>query len=119
MVNYRFKRLEEDFKREVSSIIKNEVKDPRVGFVSIVSIEISRDLRYAKIYISILGNEENVKETMTALKNASGFIRREIAHRVQLRHTPEITFIFDDSIAHGAKISKILNEIVPEEEKNE
>jgi len=116
---YRFGRLAEEFKKEVSDIIKNEVKDPRIGFVSVVAVEVSGDLRHAKVYVSILGNEESVRGTMEALKRASGFIRKEIARRIQLRYTPEVVFLYDDSIAQGAKISKILHEIAFNEEKNE
>jgi len=119
MVQYRSGRLAEEFKKEISDIIKNEVKDPRVGFVSVVSVDVSVDLRYAKVYISVLGDEKSISDTIKALKSATGFIRREIARRIQLRYTPEITFIYDDSIAHGAKISKILADVLPEEEKEE
>jgi ribosome-binding factor A len=119
MVQYRLGRLAEEFKKEISDIIKNEVKDPRVGFVSVVSVEVSGDLRYAKVFISVLGDEKSITDTIKALKSATGFIRREIARRIQLRYTPEITFVYDDSIAHGAKISKILADVLPEEEKNE
>ncbi|ATW24206.1 30S ribosome-binding factor RbfA [Candidatus Formimonas warabiya] len=119
MVQYRSGRLSEEFKKEISDVIKNHVKDPRVGFVSVVFVDVSGDLRHAKVFVSVLGSEATVKDTMAALKSASGFIRREIAHRIQLRYTPEITFVYDDSIAHGAKISKILADVIPEEEKDE
>ncbi len=119
MVQYRSSRLSEEFKKEISEIIKNEVKDPRVGFVSVVFVDVSGDLRHAKVYVSVLGDEVRIKETMLALKNASSFIRREIAHRIQLRYTPEITFLYDDSIVHGTKISKILAEVIPKGEKDE
>ena len=114
MAQYRFGRLAEEFKKEISAIIKDEVNDPRVGFVSVVSVQVSADLRHAKVFVSVLGDDETVKESMTALKKAAGFVRREIAHRIDLRHTPEIEFHYDDSIIHGAKISQILREVIPE-----
>ncbi|MGI6684817.1 MAG: 30S ribosome-binding factor RbfA [Bacillota bacterium] len=117
MVQYRSGRLAEEFKREISDIIKNEVKDPRVGFVSVVNVDVSGDLRHAKVFVSVLGDEKATSDTIRALKSAAGFIRREIARRIQLRYTPEITFVYDDSIAHGAKISKILADVLPEEEE--
>lgn len=119
MVQYRADRLGEEFKKEISSIIRNQVKDPRVGFVSVVYVDVSGDLRHAKIYFSVLGDDKAIAETIQALKSATGFIRREIARRIQLRYTPELTFIYDDSIAHGAKISKILADVLTEEEENE
>lgn len=119
MVQYRSGRLSEEFKKEISDIIKNQVKDPRVGFVSVVFVDVSGDLRHAKVFVSVLGDEKTISDTMAALKSAAGFIRREIARRIQLRYTPELTFIYDDSIAHGAKISKILADVLPEEEKDE
>ncbi|MDD2497082.1 MAG: 30S ribosome-binding factor RbfA [Desulfitobacteriaceae bacterium] len=119
MAKYRFGRLGEEFKKEISTIIKDEVKDPRVGFVSVVDVQVSSDLRHAKVFVSVLGNETEVKETMAALNKATGFIRREVAQRIQLRYTPEIVFVYDDSIIHGARISKLLNECLTEGEKDE
>ncbi|HHT63360.1 MAG: 30S ribosome-binding factor RbfA [Bacillota bacterium] len=119
MVQYRSGRVAEEFKKEISDIIKNEVKDPRVGFVSVVFVEVSGDLRHAKVFVSVLGDEKSISDTIKALKSAAGFIRREVARRINLRYTPELTFVYDDSIAHGAKISKILADILPEEDKNE
>lgn len=113
MAQYRFGRISEEFKKEVSGIIKDELKDPRVGFVSVVSAQVSGDLRHAKVFVSVLGDEVTVKESMEALKKASGFIRREIAQRMNLRYTPEIEFMYDDSIVHGAKIAKLLHEVMP------
>lgn len=113
MAQYRFGRLAEEFKKEISAIIKDDLNDPRVGFVSVVSVQVSADLRHAKVFVSILGDEDAVKDCMVALKKAAGFVRREIARRIDLRHTPEIEFHYDDSIIHGAKITQILREVIP------
>lgn len=115
MAHYRSSRLGEELKKEIYEIIKNDVKDPRVGFVSIISVEVSGDLRHAKVFVSVLDDGE-VKQTLDALKKAAGFIRREIANRIQLRYTPELSFVHDESIAYGAKITKLLETYAPEGE---
>jgi ribosome-binding factor A len=111
MANLRSQRVAEEIKKEIARILKHELKDPRIGFASITSAEVSGDLRSAKIYVSILGDAEAQRQTMEALNKANGFIRREIGKRVLLRYTPELIFKFDRSIEHGAKIAKLLTEI--------
>ena len=107
----RIVRISEEVKKEISSIIQNDIKDPRLpNLVSIISCNVTKDLRYAKVYVSVLGDEEQKKNAMSALKSAAGFIRRELGHRVQLRYTPEIHFELDTSIEHGIYINKLLNE---------
>ncbi|MCR5415888.1 MAG: 30S ribosome-binding factor RbfA [Pseudobutyrivibrio sp.] len=105
-------RINEEVMRELSNIIRLEVKDPRISPVtSVVSVEVAPDLKTCKAYISVLGDDEAAKKTLEGLKSSAGFIRRELAHRVNLRNTPEITFISDQSIAYAAKISKIIDEV--------
>lgn len=112
MVN-RLDRISEEVKREVSNIIQNELKDPRLpALVSVTMVNVTKDLKYAKVYVSVLGNEEEKKNAISGLKSAAGFIRREVGHRVQMRYTPEIHFELDDSIEHGAYISKLINKTV-------
>lgn len=114
----RINRISEEIKKEVSSIIQNELKDPRLPrMISIVSLNVTKDLRYAKIYVSVLGTEEEKKGAITALKSAAGFIRREVGHRVQLRYTPEMHFELDTSIEHGIHISKLITETRKQDEK--
>jgi len=114
----RINRISEEIKREMSAIIRDELKDPRLPqIVSILSVEVTKDLRYAKVYISVLGSEEEKKNAMAALKNAAGFIRREIGRRIQIRYTPEIHFQLDESIEKGIKISKLIQETVKKEEE--
>lgn len=106
----RISRISEEVKREISSIILNDIKDPRLPkFVSVVTANVSKDLRHAKVYISVFGNEEEKASAMEALKSASGFIRREIGQRLSLRYTPELNFVLDDSIEHGINISKLID----------
>ncbi|MBQ4146285.1 MAG: 30S ribosome-binding factor RbfA [Clostridia bacterium] len=112
MANYsRIDRISEEVKRELSSVIR-DIKDPRLpSMVSVVTVRVTKDLKFAKAYISIMGNENAQKDGLTALKSASGFIRREIGHRLNLRNTPEFIFELDDSIAYGAHINEILKEL--------
>ena len=105
-------RINEEVMRELSNIIRLEVKDPRISPVtSVVSVEVAPDLKTCKAYISVLGDDEAANKTIEGLKSSAGFIRRELAHRVNLRNTPEITFILDQSIAYAAKMSKLIDEV--------
>ena len=113
----RLGRIDEEYKKVLSQIIGYELKNPNVtGLISVTKVKVTPDLKYAKVYVSIM-NSKNIKETMEGLKKSSGFIRTELAKRVNLRNTPELTFEIDDSIEYGAKIDSILKEIIPE--KNE
>jgi len=109
----RTSRISEEMRKEISSIIMNDLKDPRMpSMVSVVSVNVTKDLRHAKVYISVLGSEEDKKNAQEGLKSASGFIRREVGHRMQLRYTPEMHFEIDDSIEHGVYMTKLINETV-------
>ena len=115
--NNRIGRIDEEYRKELSQIIGYELKNPNVtGMISVTKVKVTTDLKYAKIYVSIL-NSKNIKETMDGLKKSSGFIRSELAKRINLRNTPELIFEIDDSIEYGAKIDSILKEILPEERK--
>jgi ribosome-binding factor A len=120
MATYRKDRINEEVARELSSILRT-VKDPRVSeaFISIVKAEVSGDLKFAKVYYSAMQGDK--KEVAAGLRSSAGFIRREVARRLNLRMTPEFTFVEDHSIEHGAHISKLLNsiEITPEDEDTE
>jgi ribosome-binding factor A len=95
----------------LSTIIR-ELKDPRVGMMTTVTaVEVAPDLKTCKAFISVLGNDEAKKETLEGLNSAKGFIRRELAHTVNLRNTPEIRFILDESIEYGMKMSKLIDEV--------
>jgi ribosome-binding factor A len=107
----RAQRVAEQMKKVVAGIIEKELKDPRIGFVTVTSVELSNDLRYAKIYVSIYGDEKQKKDSLEGLRKATGFVRKEIGKRIKLRYTPEIEFKFDSSIEHGAKIAKLLSEV--------
>lgn len=112
MANYsRTDRISEEVKRELSAVIR-ELKDPRLpNMVSVGAVRVTKDLKFAKAYISIMGDEKAKGDGIAALKSASGFIRKEIGHRLNLRNTPEFTFELDNSIEYGAHINEILKEL--------
>ena len=117
MLRPRFSCKHEEYRKELSQIISYDLKNPNVtGMISVTKVKVTTDLKYAKVYVSIL-NSKNIKETMDGLKKSSGFIRSELAKRINLRNTPELIFEIDDSIEYGAKIDSILKEILPEERK--
>ena len=109
MPGYRMDRLTEDIKREVIDILR-DVKDPRItGLVSVVRVEVSSDLSYAKVFVSDIGGDVN--QTLKGLNNASGYVRSSLASRLTIRKTPQIKFIGDDSIEQSARISKLLGDL--------
>lgn len=114
--NTRIARIEEEYRKELSQIIGYELKNPNVtGLVSVTKVKVTNDLKFAKVAVSIL-NSKNRKESLAGLKKSAGFVRSELAKRVNLRYTPEIIFELDDSIEYGAKIDTILKEIMPKKE---
>jgi ribosome-binding factor A len=111
----RIRRVAEQMKKDVSAIIASEIKDPRVaGLTSITDVELSKDLRYASIYVSIFGNDDEKEETLQTLIRASGFIRGEIGRRIRLRYTPEISFYLDNSLEYGAHIERVIRSLKEE-----
>ncbi len=107
---HRQEKLGELFAAELSDLLRTRVKDPRVGFASITHVEVSGDYRHAKIYVSVMGSEEERNETIKALKHATGFLRHELASRVTLRYMPEIVFKLDTSIEQGSRILELIRE---------
>lgn len=105
-------RINMEVQRELSEIIRTEIKDPRIHpMTTVVSVQVTPDLKYCKAYISVLGDEEAGNSTIEGLKSAEGYIRRELARRVNLRNTPEIKFILDQSIEYGVNMSKLIDEV--------
>ena len=121
MASNRIGRINEEIQRELASLIPN-VKDPRVsGLISVTAVDTTPDLRYAKIYISVL-DKNDCAQVLKGLKSASGYLRRELGHALQLRYTPELTFVRDDSIDQGAHILDMLrnpNVVKPANPANE
>ena len=111
-------RINGEVLKELSRIIQNDIKDPRIApMTSVVSVEVAPDLKTCKAYISVLGNEEAAKETLAGLNSAVGYIRRELAHSVNLRNTPQIRFIMDQSIEYGVSMSHRIDEVISADEE--
>ncbi|MCI9149613.1 MAG: 30S ribosome-binding factor RbfA [Lachnospiraceae bacterium] len=110
-------RVNGEVMRELSNIIRGEVKDPRMApMTSVTAVEVAPDLKSCKAYISVLGDEQSQKDTLAALKSAEGFIRSRLARNINLRNTPQITFILDQSIAYGVSMSKLIDDVTGKEQ---
>jgi ribosome-binding factor A len=121
-MSHRANRVGEQMKKELGDIISRKIKDPRIGFVTITDVEVTGDLQQAKVYISVLGDDEQKENTLKGLAKAKGFIRTEIGHRIRLRKTPEIIFEWDESIDYGNRIETLLHQLQSDDkpmEKNE
>jgi ribosome-binding factor A len=115
-MTYRIERLNSLLRQEISDLVQRQVKDPRLGnFISITAVEISSDMRYAKVFVSRLGTDIEKKETLKALASASGFIRHELSERMKTRRIPELSFRLDDTIEKADRVLRIINEIASEE----
>ncbi|WP_042356231.1 30S ribosome-binding factor RbfA [Bacillus rubiinfantis] len=110
-MSHRPNRVGEQMKKELSDIIGRKIKDPRIGFVTVTDVQVTGDLQQAKVYISVLGDDEQKENTLKGLAKAKGFIRSEIGHRIRLRKTPEIIFEFDESIDYGNRIENLLHQL--------
>ena len=108
--NRRQDQLSSVIIHELSDLMRTRMKDPRIGFASITDVELTNDLRFAKVFVSVLGSPEEQRASLQALVHGSGFLRRELAQRLSIRHVPEITFRLDESIARGARVMELLNE---------
>src|SRR5690606_1008461 len=111
MTELRANRVAEQMKHELGDILTRRGKDPRVGFVTVTGVEVTGDLQQATIYIAVLGDEKQKKDTLLGLSQAKGFIRSEIGKRIRLRKTPEITFEFDEALDYGNRIETILRDL--------
>lgn len=113
-------RINGEVHRELSRIIAREIKDPRIHpMTSVVEVEVTPDLKYCKAYISVLGDQQAQEDTMAGLKSAMGYIRRELAASVNLRNTPELIFVMDQSIEYGVNMSKKISDVISEDEAHE
>ena len=111
MAKERINRINEELHREIAGIVR-ELKDTRIPVMtSVVGVSVTNDLSYAKVYVSVMGNDEVQKNALAGLRSAARFVRREVGRRVQIRHTPEILFELDHSIEHGAHINDILKKL--------
>ncbi|TCS82985.1 30S ribosome-binding factor RbfA [Tepidibacillus fermentans] len=115
MSKLRVGRVGEQIKKEISQILQYDLKDPRIGFVTVTAVKVTGDLSQATVYISIMGDEDAIKSSLFALEKAKGYIRSEIGKRIRLRHTPELIFKLDESIAYGSKIEGLLRNLKGEQ----
>ena len=113
-------RINSEVQKELSNLIRSELKDPRIGIMTCVTdVEVAPDLKTCKVWISTLGDEASREDTLKGLKNAEGFLRRQLASNLNLRNTPELRFFADTSIEYGMKMSKLIDEVNDKEEKND
>ena len=113
-------RINSEVQKELSNIIRNELKDPRIHpMTSITAAEVTPDLKFCKVSVSVLADEESRKETLAGLKSAAPYIRRQLAQTVNLRNTPELRFVSDESIEHGIYLSQLIDRVVAEDEAAE
>lgn len=118
MAKIRVGRVAEEIKKELSQLIQSELKDPRIGFVTVTDVEVTGDLSEANVYLSIFGDEDQKQQSLAGIAKATGFLRTEIGKRIRLRHTPALFFHVDESIAYGNKIDVLLGQIKKEEPDN-
>lgn len=111
-------RINSEVMREISQIIRTELKDPRVStMTSITDVNVTTDLKYCTVYVSVLGGKEEADKTLEGLRKAGGFIRYELAHRLNLRNTPELKFVIDNSLEYGMKMDKLIDEVISKDTK--
>lgn len=115
----RIRRIEAEMKKEISLLMANEIKDPRLSYMtSITAVELAKDLSQAKIFISILGDREEKESTLTGLESSKGFIKKELGNRLKLRHIPDLIFKLDETIEHGLYMDKLIDEVIKRDNKN-
>lgn len=119
MSNQRAARVGEQMREVLANLIRTELKDPRIGFASIVKVEVAGDLRHAKVFISVMGDEKQKKDSLKGLTSAAGFLRSELSKAMQLRYMPELHFELDESIEHGARIAQLLVQVQKEQKPGE
>jgi len=111
MQGKRLDRVNQLIKEEISHLLQRELKDPRLGFVTVTEVEVSKDLRNGKVYVSVLGSEDDWRGSLAALESARGFIRNSLAPRLRMRAVPDLTFLPDRSMAHAARIQSMLERL--------
>jgi len=114
MPSQRQLRVQELLKGKISHILQFELRDPRLGLVTVTDVEVSPDLRHARVFVSVYGDDKAVARSMERLKAGTGFVRGVLGHSIELRFTPEITFVYDGSVARAARIAELLSEIARE-----
>lgn len=119
MSGSRMRRVDEAVRAVLSDVITQELKDPRVGFVTVTAVKTSPDLRHARVYVSVLGDDEVRADSLLGLNSAHGFLQKRVASELRLKHTPTIDFAYDETIDHGMRITEILGEHEPAADRDE
>lgn len=115
----RTNRLEEEIREEVAKIIAGELKDPRIGFVTVTGVQLTPDLRHARINVGVLGDQAAREKSLAGLRQASGFVRRELGKRLRIRHTPEVAFQYDKGLDATDRVARLLDEVAAEDQAPE
>ncbi|MBU3934206.1 MAG: 30S ribosome-binding factor RbfA [Candidatus Omnitrophica bacterium] len=118
-MSQRVQRVAEGIKQEIGKIIHGELKDPRIGFVTITKVDLSPDLRYASVYFSLLGTKKELRDTQVGLARSAGFIRKLLGRRMKLRYTPQVAFRLDEGVEYSIRISEVLEKIKNKGKSNE
>lgn len=113
----RTRRVAEQLQRELATLIQQEVKDPRVGMITVYAVDVSKDLAHAKVFITALSEEQEHQETIDALQHAAGFLQHELGKRLQLRTIPRLKFVYDESIERGTNLSALIDSAVEQDQK--
>jgi len=117
-VAYRIERVNSLIRQEISELLQRQVKDPRLGnFITVTAVTTSPDMKYAKVFVSCIGGEKEKQETLSVLASASGFFRKELTKRLRIRRIPELTFQWDDSIERGDHLLRLIDEVIPKEDR--
>jgi ribosome-binding factor A len=111
MAGHRSERVAQEIRDEVALMIGRELKDPRIGFVTVTRVDLTPDLRFARIYVSVLGDLDQQRKTLAGLKQASGFVKREVGRRLRMRLTPEVQFLYDKGVDATDRVAKLLDEV--------
>ena len=113
MTSGRMRRVDEAMREVLSGAITSELKDPRVGFVTVTAVETSSDLRHARVFVSVLGSDAERRRSLDGLRSSHGYLQRRVAGELRLKHTPELAFEYDDSVDRGMRVSELLDEHAP------
>jgi ribosome-binding factor A len=115
----RTRRVGEQMQRELAQLIQQEIKDPRIGLVTVIAVEVSRDLSHAKVFVSSLNSDEGMQQTLEILGRAKGFLRHELGRRMKLRTIPDLHFVHDESIERGNRLSSLIDQAIAKDKKED
>lgn len=115
----RQRRVGEQIQREIARLIQQELKDPRLGMVTVSAVEVTRDMSYATVYITVLGDSSNIKQTLAILEKASGFLRKELSRLITLRSMPTLRFRYDESVEKGNRLASLIDSAVSEDRQHQ